>query len=916
MDANGLKFWQLADARQLPGRRHTVWDAGRHVLRLASERRLVPALAAGAAHAAAQGALEGIPRAVDEREDVAWWDAAANLVRAASQLPGDAPLLPLDETPTDLCTGHDGVLYAVLPGRIHLHDLRGRFPGTDIGLAGFAPWRLAAAPDGGVWALERGSGRLARLTGYPRRHQTPQPDDYAPSVFRPQPENCRPPGLELRGAALPAGEQALALCVAADGRPRLLSWRGGDGHAHVRTWLAAAGRLGEPLHLDGADYAYAIAALAGERVAVRVPGRIDAPAFDLDNVEDGRVPAAGEVYPLAEDAQEAPFCNGPASPPHYPAGARGSQPLYPLSIANLARHGEAASFLDGDGGLQAWLIDSGDHTTVWHRLYAEADIPDQCGFVVWLAATGQARPPAADDLLAWHPHGFGRDLGALDEAMLAPQLPQAAWERQASELPGHPGFLCAAGAPGRRGLFTVLIQNSRQRVRKLAGRYLWLRLSLHGNGRAGPEIAALRAYAGRFDYAEHYLPRLYRESLFGAAAEAPGEAVARIDGQHGADLDLGGPLPDSLRARLGAAGLDPGETAAVTVEAAGSAWLLRAGAAAWRLRREDQAIVAYRPRASAADFNGRLLANFEGVLTQLEDRVAAAHLLSTPEATPEAHLDWLAAWTGVAFDAALPAARRRAWLAAAPELARWHGTLRGLKLALDLASGGSVRGGEIIVLEDFRLRRILATLLGVDLSAEHDPLLPGLVVSGNSIVGDSLFLGDHERAELMALYREEAADAAEDRAALAFYGKLANRATVLVHREVADQDFALLRRIARLAAPAHVAVKVAAATWPLLVGVAGLVGVDTYLGPARPPRPVRVQRSVLGMGDYILGEALLDPWLAGATPAPVPPAADAGPDRAVGYGTSFVLDGGASRPAPGHTIATYRWRLLPPETPE
>ena len=246
-DANGLRFWQLAGAGRFPGRRHALWDAARRVLRLASERRLAPALGAAAAHAIAQGAIEAIPRAVDASENVAWWDRDDGLVRAASYLPGDAPLLPLDDTPSDLCAGYDGVLYVALPGRIHMHDLRGRFPATDVSLDGFAPWRLAAAPEGGVWALERVGGRLARLHGHPRRLHTPHADDYAPSVFRPCPENCDPPRLELRGTALAAGEQALALCVTADGRPRLLPWIGGDGHAHVRTWLADQTRLGEPL---------------------------------------------------------------------------------------------------------------------------------------------------------------------------------------------------------------------------------------------------------------------------------------------------------------------------------------------------------------------------------------------------------------------------------------------------------------------------------------------------------------------------------------------------------------------------------------------------------------------------------------------------------------------------------------------
>ena len=75
----------------------------------------------------------------------------------------------------------------------------------------------------------------------------------------------------------------------------------------------------------------------------------------------------------------------------------------------------------------------------------------------------------------------------------------------------------------------MLIQNATARVRRLVGRYLWVRVELFGDGRSGPDIAALRAYASRFDYVEHYLPRLYREVVHGAAAEAPGELVDRID---------------------------------------------------------------------------------------------------------------------------------------------------------------------------------------------------------------------------------------------------------------------------------------------------------------------------------------------------------------------------------------------------
>jgi phage tail-like protein len=333
------------------------------------------------------------------------------------------------------------------------------------------------------------------------------------------------------------------------------------------------------------------------------------------------------------------------------------------------------------------------------------------------------------------------------------------------------------------------------------------------------------------------------------------------------------------------------------------------------LRRDSDAITLYRPAATPADFLDRFLASFEAMLTPLEDRVAAAHLLTDPTSAPQEHLDWLGAWIGLAFDPALPAERRRNWLAAAPALARAHGTRRGLALALDIASGGGVAGGEIVLIENFRLRRLLATLLGVDLADETDPLLPGLTISGNSIVGDTLILAEAETAELLALFREEVATVEENAAVRAFYERLAHRATVLVHHSVSPQDLGLLRRVIELEAPAHVDVRVASATWPLLVGIASLVGVDTYLGPPPRPQPARAEVSSLGMGDYVLGPTSLDPRRSGAAapaPQPQPPVADAGSDFSVPFGRSFNLNGSGSSAAPGRRIQSYWWTRLPP----
>lgn len=912
MDANGLRFWLLGDDRHWRRRAHTVWDADCHVLRLASERSLPAPTNPAAALAAASSALERVPRTVDSLGGVAYWNPVANAIVARSHLPDEAISLPLTSTPSDIVTGFDGVLYAALADAIVLHDLRGRWADVSVAAAGFVPWRMAASPDGGVWVLERASGRLARLTG------SPLPlgpfVDYAGTVFRPNPENCHPPLLRLLdGPAWPVGERPVALACHPEAGLALLSWAG-SGEARLRPFDTRAERLQPAFELVGARYAYALEWLAGGQIVVRLPGRHDAPSFHLQAADDARrIPPGGEIYPLADSALEAPFAHRVDGPPHYPValapGVRGSQPLHRLSIANLARHGEAASFTASD----AHLIDSGSAQTVWHRLFAEAQLPPHAGFIVWLAATAEPSPPDLAEREAWLPHHFGDVPGPGD-----PHTPRASWEHAASELPAHPGLGPWAHQPGRAGLLSVLIQNPRRQVRSLTGRYLWVHVELFGDRRVGPRIAALRAYASRFSYRDQYLPRLYRENVFGTPAEAPGARIGAIEPGFSAALDAAGTPSAALRARLQLAGVALGDGAMAEVLSPGRAWLLRdpASGRAWPLRHGGSEIALYRPQATPADFLERFLASFEGFLTSVEDRIGAAHLLTDPTTVPEAQLDWLGTWIGVAFDPALPQERRRAWLAAAPWLARLHGTKAGLQMALDIASGGGVRGGEIIVLEDFRLRRTLATLLGVNLSDEHDPLLPGLVVSGNSVVGDTLILGERERAELLALFRPELASDAENAAVLAFLDELANRATVLVHQSVSPQELGLLRRIVELESPAHVATRVLSATWPFLVGIASLVGVDTYLGSPRLPRPARADRSALGQ-DFVLGPVALDPRMVGtaAPPPPPPPAgrpvADAGEDRSVPFGESFMLDGSASRAAPARSLASFIWRRLP-----
>ena len=192
-------------------------------------------------------------------------------------------------------------------------------------------------------------------------------------------------------------------------------------------------------------------------------------------------------------------------------------PLLPVSLNSLAGFGSTDP-------RSPKLLDSGASQTVWHRLFLEAVLPPRCSVVVWLTASDQPSGITASTA-PWYPHAFGD----VDMSALPAQTPQGVWISIPSEVPFAQPLLSGTPVPDRQGLFTMLAQRTGRLVRNLSGRFLGVRVDLHGDRRSTPQIAALRVWAPRFSYVNNYLPELYRENKFSPAADQLSPQSTRRD---------------------------------------------------------------------------------------------------------------------------------------------------------------------------------------------------------------------------------------------------------------------------------------------------------------------------------------------------------------------------------------------------
>jgi phage tail-like protein len=267
--------------------------------------------------------------------------------------------------------------------------------------------------------------------------------------------------------------------------------------------------------------------------------------------------------------------------------------------------------------------------------------------------------------------------------------------------------------------------------------------------------------------------------------------------------------------------------------------------------------------ANGADFRERLLANFEGLLTPIEGRIAASDQLLHPDACPKTNLTWLAQSIGVTLPEHWPEARQRRLLKCATLIQQYKGTLAGVNLALDIASDGGVQRGEVVLVENFRLRRTMATILGRNMDDAEHPLTLGTGMSGNSIIGDSLILSDMNAQEFLALFapeltQTELATADEAIAVNAFFDQYAHKISVLLHGRARAQRNAVEDTLAEHM-PAHLQWTIIETERPFVLGTSPLLSIDTYLQHQPEFEPVVLNQTLIGQEGLLKNPAAFSP---------------------------------------------------------
>ncbi|HEX7986974.1 MAG TPA: phage tail protein [Duganella sp.] len=247
---------------------------------------------------------------------------------------------------------------------------------------------------------------------------------------------------------------------------------------------------------------------------------------------------------------------------------------------------------------------------------------------------------------------------------------------------------------------------------------------------------------------------------------------------------------------------------------------------------------------AAADFTDRLLAIFDSGFRSVEARLDALGYLFDARSTPEAMLDWLASWIGLALPRGLPLARRRRLLRHMPGLYARRGTVEGMRqllllhLGLDLPAPPRPGAGKCgpacppparqpdpprLILEHWRLRRWLFLDRG---RLGESSRLWGESILNRSRLGGGMQTG----ASQIKLERDPLRDPFHAHAhAFSVFLPASSGATPAARRRVE----ALVAR----EAPAHAQAQVHWVRPNMRLGIQCALGFDTVIGLPREPAP-------------------------------------------------------------------------------
>ena len=229
----------------------------------------------------------------------------------------------------------------------------------------------------------------------------------------------------------------------------------------------------------------------------------------------------------------------------------------------------------------------------------------------------------------------------------------------------------------------------------------------------------------------------------------------------------------------------------------------------------------YREDPIPASFLDRWLANFEGLYTNLEDKIEHAAELFDPRTAPAETLAWLACWLGLLLDPLWDECRRRVLIRHVEQLYRLRGTAAGVEIAVRLYVDKTVNDslfdlryldqGPVRIIERFATRGAGAKAYGPPTQTGERPIID----LTPQIVTDN-----------------------------------AHRFIVQVPPDLTDVQLDMVKRIVELEKPAHTEFELMRSSESFYIGAAR-IGRDTRIGQNRQYVPAQ-------LGSASLAETYLE----------------------------------------------------------